>query len=120
MFFLNILSKVFKNYLSSEFFKFLNDHTHRKLYNRIANIASTITISKFSGYYSEKNPILLRKFRYNIVDAIFKIISRNFCDFFYGCTKRIKSGFRFLFLFILSGNKYCTHVILSSRNINKN
>ncbi len=63
------------------------------MYNRIANIASTITISKFSGYYSEKNPSLQRKFRkiiskfrYNMVDAIFKIISRNFCDFFYGCT----------------------------------
>ncbi len=69
------------------------------MYNCIANIASTIIISKFSGCYSEKNPNLQRKFhkiipkfRYNIVDAIFKIISRNFCDFFYGCGKS-KVGF---------------------------
>ncbi len=55
-------------------------------------IASTITIAKFSQYYSEKNPTLQRKFRkiiakfrYNIVDAIFAIVLRNFGEFFYGC-----------------------------------
>jgi hypothetical protein len=58
----------------------------------IANIASTIAIAKFSQYYSEKNPTLQRKFRkiitkfrYSIVDAIFVIVLRNFCEFFYGC-----------------------------------